>query len=917
MTEKRVRLFSLLLLGTALIFFVLLTAFYSILPGVVESRVIAAIEAKAGLGHLTLRVRSIGFTGTDISDVRLGEKSANGPVIDSIRFEYSPIELVRGRIARIIVSGVFLSLDYQSSVVTVDGLDLRALAASSPDAAPAYTALPFSIGSVSLRNSAVSLRYQDTRIYCPFEMTIHPDNGMTGIERFLIQLSPWAQRLLIAGSLDGLRKVARITLSGDALRLESLSAFSPFSPELRLRGEADIGAQATLALAPFSVTSVSAVCRLRPENVGYQGISIKSPPHVDNTPAAIHLTLSSDDLNGWKIDLSPFTLDFPGGSVSAEAVCSVQPAASGMAVEAEVRTKVSAEAKESSNTSALNTVIPPMRWALSATSAGTTGWQARLNGRIDTQAFDRTKVLQIDRTSLWIGPPEITASAEATATEVSASYRLQVPGVSVRQDKTQVSFPMINLSGTATHSFDGAGQDQLNFSIEIPQTRLSSGTISGQLPEGIRVSGDWINPFQSGAGLTGVIGFSGGSLAFPPRSLVFAGVAAKMPFQWPLTEKATSGSFSIASIKWDKRALGGVKLALRQEADGVNFSGKYDSLLMPKLAVNVLGCVERLADDWRASVQARLPDYHCPEEMDLGRIHSAVAGILFSGEINLSADLNFSAAERHAALSMGMKNAAVRVPEMKAALNGIFAELDFPNMFTLRSAPKQAFRVARMSYGDIEATDLTADFQIESPTSLFIEQSRFKWCRGNISTQSFRISPGVNDYRLTLYCDRLNLADMLRQFGAAKADGEGAVNGKIPLSYSDGKLSFQDGFLYSTPGAGGSIHVTETQMLTSAMSPDSPEYIQMDIAREALKNFEYSWVKMNLGTEGKDLLMRLTFDGKPAGELPFTFKRETGSFVRVTTEAKGSVFQGIRLNVNFRLPLDDILKYKEILNLTK
>jgi len=61
--------------------------------------------------------------------------------------------------------------------------------------------------------------------------------------------------------------------------------------------------------------------------------------------------------------------------------------------------------------------------------------------------------------------------------------------------------------------------------------------------------------------------------------------------------------------------------------------------------------------------------------------------------------------------------------------------------------------------------------------------------------------------------------------------------------------------------------------------------------------------------------MRLQFDGKPAGPLPFVYKKEIGSFMRVEAGGQGSVFQGISLDVNLKLPLNRLLQYKDIVDM--
>ncbi|MFH0728186.1 MAG: YdbH domain-containing protein [Pseudomonadota bacterium] len=425
----------------------------------------------------------------------------------------------------------------------------------------------------------------------------------------------------------------------------------------------------------------------------------------------------------------------------------------------------------------------------------------------------------------------------------------------------------------------------------------------------------------TGAAFTGSCVFNLSSLEIgpvaAPRSLTITDISGKIPFQWPLAGAGAAGEFSAKSLQWQHLSLGAIAAAVHQREKGVVVSGSYNSLLLPGLSVGLSGNAALTENGWIAAGQILLPEYRVREDVDLGQFVKEAAGIFFKGEISLAADLAVSESCPAGSMTLGLRDARVKFADTGFAVDGLSMTLAFPEVTSLRSAPRQVLRVNKLSLGDIVATDFSADFQIESPTTLFIEQSRFNWCGGKVGTQAFRISPGADDYRLTLYCDRLKLAKILEQFGAAKAEGDGTVNGRVPVSFSGTQLTFQDGFLYSTPGDGGKIKLADTKILTAGLPSGSPEFLQMEIAGEALKDFEYSWVKMNLGTEGDTLLMQLKFDGKPAAPLPFIYQRDIGRFIRVEADAKGSVFQGIRLDVNFRLPLDDILKYKELLNKMK
>ena len=260
-------------------------------------------------------------------------------------------------------------------------------------------------------------------------------------------------------------------------------------------------------------------------------------------------------------------------------------------------------------------------------------------------------------------------------------------------------------------------------------------------------------------------------------------------------------------------------------------------------------------------------------------------------------------------------NGKVAMPENQLVIQGIQMSLEIPNLPEPRSAPGQKLRFAKLLLGDLTIENGIIDYQIESLNTLLIEKSQFDWSGGKVDTQAIRLSRGIEDYNIIFYCDRLNLAKVLEQFGAAAAEGDGSVSGRIPIRYAEGRLSFDDGFLFSTPGAGGKIRLTGTEILTAGLPPNTPQFAQMELAREALKDYDYSWAKLRLNSEGEILLLQMQMDGKPAKTLPFVYKKDIGGFIKVEADTKGSRFQSIRLDVNFRLPLNKLLQYKDLIKM--
>ena len=72
----------------------------------------------------------------------------------------------------------------------------------------------------------------------------------------------------------------------------------------------------------------------------------------------------------------------------------------------------------------------------------------------------------------------------------------------------------------------------------------------------------------------------------------------------------------------------------------------------------------------------------------------------------------------------------------------------------------------------------------------------------------------------------------------------------------------------------------------------------MELVKDALKDFSYSWVRMNMistGENKEDLKFSFQLDGRPNRNLYYSFDEKTASFVKSDIPC---IFQGIRLDTN-------------------
>jgi hypothetical protein len=169
------------------------------------------------------------------------------------------------------------------------------------------------------------------------------------------------------------------------------------------------------------------------------------------------------------------------------------------------------------------------------------------------------------------------------------------------------------------------------------------------------------------------------------------------------------------------------------------------------------------------------------------------------------------------------------------------------------------------------------------------------------------------ELEFALFGDRLQLAEILTQLGLAEATGVGAVSGRIPLLYRDQQIKVDDGFLFTSPGDRGTLQITRSDHLNVGLPLDTPQFSPLHFAGAALGDFEYNWAKLNIFSEEENLLLKLQIDGKPRQRLPYRFDAKNNVFVRLPEGAAGGIDQPVKLDVNFRVPVNELLRNQQIL----
>ena len=388
-------------------------------------------------------------------------------------------------------------------------------------------------------------------------------------------------------------------------------------------------------------------------------------------------------------------------------------------------------------------------------------------------------------------------------------------------------------------------------------------------------------------------------ITFKKSKTQLVNLSFQLPLHYPPLQANTPGFLKIEQIRYQDNNSGALQATISQSPKGIKASTLLTIPFVPGLQVICDGSAQ-LPED--ITVRCRIPATKInsatfPRFLGFPDKLSLTGTITTDGAFHLTDKLPLTG-------KMVVEYHNGTLTQGKSMLSDINVAVVFPHLPLLQSAPGQLCTIASVDFGRIKMSDGRMRFRIEDEQSIFLEKMQLNWCGGKVESGSFTLAKNIKKLETTLYCDRLGFTELLAQFGIDKAEGQGSLNGRLPMVISPKGVMFDDGFLFSTPGNGGIVRFSDTRQLRQGI-PDINKSSYLDYSMKALENFSYNWTKLSFNSQDKDLLITMQLDGKPAEPLPFSYKN--GQLVPNATGF--GLQQPVRLDVNFRLPMNDLLHY--------
>jgi hypothetical protein len=880
------------------------------LPLYVEHRFLPQILQQAGVRQYTLSVRRLGFSGLDLGQVTLGDAEQPWLSVGSIQVDYSLSGIVAREINAIVVNGLQLQAAVQDGGIILPGLESDGHSDSSLPVDQSLE-LPVKIGRMDVRNAYLTITYEGKRLSVPFALRILRKKA--GGYDCLLQLRPRGQEIQVAAETELTDNHVHVRLAADSLHLGVFSDLIETVVPLSIKGTAVIQGTAAAQLLPLQLISVDADCKLYGGRVNAGSIRSRNGTGDDQQEIPLRLRISGDQtkmrtvLTGLEVE-APFPVRIPAveGTISYSAA--------GVDLQGNVQLELANEGLTPELTQKTRSPVRVTADYSGHYTPATHDW--RLTVPITENRPPPSAPpfgLRLGSLAVSYDQTRFSLAAEGTGARGRLDYKFGLTGMSLSSGTATVKAPTVSLTGHTILGQDSGTESHL--AGDFPGLHMAAGPADLQGDVAVAAVFASSGPRAAaadGLSLQGSIKLRNGIARDKDLDIEADAVRGEIPFRLPAPPAGDRGEVIIPAIRWQQKDLGSLTVAIRQQGTGLVLDGEHKDRLIKGFALHLAGQVDYAAPEaFAASWAFNTVSASDPVEADLGMLSPALQGFSLRGRLGLEGAGGVERGIVRTRLKSSLQDTSLQATDKKLRIEGINATLAFADLPDIRSNPQQNLRFSRATFGDFVVEDGDIDFQLESDASLLIEKSACRWAGGSVYTQALRIHPGVDNYDLTLFCDRLKLASLLEQFGAADAEGDGTVSGRLPLIYENGKVFVGDGFLYSSPGEGGTIRITGADALAAGIPKNTPQFAQIDFAMAALKNFSYKWVKLNTRTEDENLVLTMQLDGMPDRTLPFRYDSKLGQFSRIDLRTEKGILQPIRLDVNFRLPLNSLLDYSK------
>ncbi len=344
----------------------------------------------------------------------------------------------------------------------------------------------------------------------------------------------------------------------------------------------------------------------------------------------------------------------------------------------------------------------------------------------------------------------------------------------------------------------------------------------------------------------------------------------ELPLEWGQPGQAAPGSLAIGTVGLLGRTFPGPELSLTQEGEGLEFTGKWSPTESAHFALT--GDARLTPGGLVSNLEFEAEPFYISPGDVFGGLLVEKSGITVIGVLRAAGRVELDRGHVNPKITLGLSNAEVTYAKDTLALSNVAAEVTIDSFTPLTTPGGQRVTWESARIGEISLGSGLLEYQLEGLDAFSVERARCKLPpQGEFWVHSLRVDPANPDIALELYCQDVSLSRWLDLVAPEQASGEGLLSGRLPVRIRmKPKLmvNFSPGFLHAKPGGWFKIHdLSAVRKLLDENVPSvqgEVDYSQIvkDRVVQALRNFEYSTLRFEIIQNEWDQTLRVTAIGK-------------------------------------------------------
>ena len=848
-------------------------------PPLMKAYLINSLK-EMGLENPQLTIRHVGFNQFDIQhfsvgDVeKMGKNGKPGLTIPNLAIDFSWLDLLKGKMRKIEITGMTLNVVVNKEGVSVNGLEplFKTKSKGKPT-------LP--IDQIDISSSVAQLNWEGRSLSIPFSLTAVTD-GPGKITTFSIDLTPYEEAISVKGTINMDSGAGSIIIAADHADLEKYfkEYFNDFNmnfvqwlkSQLKLNAEFNMtdweirDSHISLAIPAFSAGFSGGNTAEGSVNLDFKLNKQWQPENV-----SLNLRIENINDNDFQVEI-PFNLDIHGNRLNA------------------LQLKLDL----------LRLKQPP-----GIHFQDFIGTVSLDNGQLQAQGSFECEI--DSEFAPWLFPDltmdgalKFKGNAQVLANDNGTTWNLNGEGggkVLFISKNARAGMENLALSFAST----GKGDDIKNrmdvklkgLNLKYEDMIFSAGNIFFQNNIETTEGKNWTG--------SGMLKIAAGQVT--QRSGINArGIHINVPWRYPFTgPNPNSGNWGIDSLKLGNLNLGKVIGELKQKEIGIEFSGE-DHTPVESLKMKATGYCQwqRSHNEIDTLLQFEIPETQILKDSQLERLHPALTGYQWEGYISGAGMVTFLQGNLNSHVKFKIRDGEMESNTGGIKCHGMNSTINFKDLLNFKTEVEQRIDFKSIDVSGMQLNKGHLVFEVISPDSIYSEGGEFAFCGGRILLQPLRFNLNDGNLKITVYGDRLNFSEIVNALqGEQIAFGNAELNGMLTVGISDGIPVFRDGYLYSTPGVSGNIKFTQSKAISGGVL----------LVEEAIKDFNYDWIKVKLDTFSDKLNVTAFINGVPAGKLPLTYDMKTKDFVREKGGDHHLELKGLLLEIRFtNLDLKRLMK---------